>query len=162
MKLISIAIPTWIPEVIPYGGYPWGNFPVLLDFFLTFTWNLRQKIHKPFINPNRWKVQYQSVRTTINDDNHNMKIENFCPVFVYFTKRKHLRNYEKNYFTEKGPSVFDLVKILYLSFLFYFSPVGHYWIYGRNWLVINTKVYDVITFVNLNSKIQIVWWCIVD
>ena len=66
------------------------------------------------------------------------------------------------YFPKKAPAVLDIVKILYLSFLLFFCPVGRYWIYERNWLIINTKVYDVITFVNWNSKKQIVWLCNVD
>ena len=78
-------------------------------------------------------------------------------IFIYFTKRKHLRNYEKcsllywkSFYVSRNIQIFVLLSTLL------FSPVSYCWIYWRRWQKINPKVYDIIICIKWNLKVQII------
>ena len=93
-----------------------------------------------------------------NNSIHHFFILNLgLTVFVYFTKKKHLKKYGKSfYFPEKAPLVLEIFKCLYFRLpLFSPLPVIAEFMEEAE-LKINPKNYDVIICLNWNLNTQIV------
>ena len=51
---------------------------------------------------------------------YNLHLELVSSIFIYFTKRKHLKNYGKWYFIEKALFVIEIFKFLFFPLLIFF------------------------------------------
>ena len=78
--------------------------------------------------------------------------------FKYFTRRKHLKDYEKYFlFDQKVFSCSRDNQTFLFSFLS-ISRVDHCWIYSRSWLNVDPKVHDVVICLNKNLRTQEKVW----